>query len=87
MIGSDMPAGIAEYTRRNQLEHARPRSEREEADLRAAYSRTELPRRMSFEQAIAVPALAAALRAMAHALHHTPGELPLGAPPAEAGPR
>lgn len=70
-----MRTGILNYTRSHQVEHARTWPPAEEASLRAAFGRTELAKRKSFDEAMTVPALATAIRAMAHALRQTPGEL------------
>ena len=71
----DMRPDILTHCRAAQLEHALAWTEAEEASLRAAYGRTRLARARSFEEAMAIPAIARAIRCMAHSLAQTPGEL------------
>lgn len=70
-----MSAGIAVYTRERQLSHARAWTPADEASLRAAYGRTEWAKRKTFEEAMAIPAMATGIRQMARSLRNTAGEL------------
>jgi hypothetical protein len=75
MTDLDMRAGIITHCRNKQLEHALAWTEAEEASLRAAYGRTRMAETRPFEEAMAIPAIARAVRCMAHAMSQTPGEL------------
>ena len=71
----DMRDGILAHCRARQLAHAVTWSEAEEPALRAAYSRTRMAQTKPFEEAMAIPAIARAVRGMAKSLQQSAGEL------------
>ena len=70
-----MRPDILTHCRARQLEHALAWSEAEEASLRAAYASLEYAKTKPFDEAMRVPAIAIAVRNVAHAMRHTAGEL------------